>query len=290
MKKIIPLILVLLVLTSCNQQKEYKYVEQVREKDVFGKTSYKDKEAVLIYALSDTLAYIAAYDKFVLSQAAEERARQKLIKEGLNYNDFSTITGFKLLNPEGKDISNIYFKTKKAHENEITEKWDKYKDPSSTSQSNLSSNEPQLGDWRISNYVDEFNEKTSVRYIRQSSLGTFSNSATTNSDLIAIILIDKNDIRFQLLEYGSHYVKASETIKFKVKDSHGEIIEFSALINESGYINLYSGRKQDHDSLLAALLKGGEVKFYGIRDYYGRSTYNFSFNCDYLQNALDRIR
>lgn len=289
MKKVLPLFLLYFSMVSCNQQKEYKYVEQVREKDVFGKTSLKDKDAELIHALSDTLAYIAAYDKYILSQVAKERVREKLIKEGIEYQDYSTIIGFKLINPEGKDISNIHFTTKKAQEKKIVEKWDKHKSPNSYTQSNSSSNEPQLGDWRINNYVDEFNETTSVKYVRQSSMGTFSNSATTNSDLIAIILIDKYEIRFQLLEYGSHYVKASETMKFKVKDNDGEIIEFKAIINESGYIVLSSDKQKGHDALLAALLKGGEVKFYGIRDYYGRSTYNFSFYCDFLQNALNQI-
>ena len=292
MKKIVFALSVLglFVLLSCQQQKEYKYIEKVREKGVFGGTTTKEKEAKSIYASSDSAAYIEAYNEYALSLAAHERTRRELLKNGIKYEETSSPIGFKLLNSEGKDISTLYFPTKKQQEKEISDKWNKYITPTSNSQTSVTSNEPQLGDWRIDNYVDDFNEKTSVKYIRQTSFGTFSNSATTNSDLAAIIIIDNNNIRFQLLEYGSHHVKASETIQFKIKDKEGEIFEFKAFINESGYINLSSDRKKGYDSLLAALLKGGEVKFYAVRDYYGRSTYNFSFNCDYLQNALDAIK
>lgn len=43
------------------------------------------------------------------------------------------------------------------------------------------------------------------------------------------------------------------------------------------------------DSLKNILLRGGEVKFSGVIDHYGKSTYHFTFNADKFQNALKEL-
>lgn len=68
-----------------------------------------------------------------------------------------------------------------------------------------------LGIWTVRYYVDEFQNPTTEGYITTSNyvVGTFSNSATTNSDLYVIWLIDSSDVAIKLLEYGRNVVKSS---------------------------------------------------------------------------------
>ena len=75
-----------------------------------------------------------------------------------------------------------------------------------------------FGGWEIAYYVDEFNNPTTQAYIRnnKSISGTFSNSATTNSDLDVRILIDSEDICIKLWEYGRYEVNAYTTTYYNV--------------------------------------------------------------------------
>lgn len=71
---------------------------------------------------------------------------------------------------------------------------------------------PTDGIWSVSYYVDDFNQATSDWYIVNKSYleGTFSNSATTNSQLLAEVVVDSlqgGRISFFLYEYGSYQVK-----------------------------------------------------------------------------------
>ena len=74
------------------------------------------------------------------------------------------------------------------------------------------------GTWEITYYVDEFGQFTNQAYVRNKEyfVGTFSNSATTNSKLYVGLLIDNNYVAIKLLEYGSHVVKASSTTYYNV--------------------------------------------------------------------------
>lgn len=69
-----------------------------------------------------------------------------------------------------------------------------------------------FGDWRIDYYVDDFNQPTDEWYITEDEylVGTFSNSATTNSKLYANVMVDLDDnAMIFLYEYGSRQVKNS---------------------------------------------------------------------------------
>ena len=67
------------------------------------------------------------------------------------------------------------------------------------------------GIWQIKYYVDEFKNPTTEGYITTKEYveGTFNNSATTNSKLYVIWLIDKDDVALKLVEYGRNVVKSS---------------------------------------------------------------------------------
>ena len=66
--------------------------------------------------------------------------------------------------------------------------------------------------------MDEFNDPTAQKYITTKSMiyGTFSNTATNNSQLTAKILVDSVDISFILYEYGKYQVKSGSTYEYRI--------------------------------------------------------------------------
>ena len=72
--------------------------------------------------------------------------------------------------------------------------------------------------WEVSYYVDNFNQPTNEWYItnKYQVTGTFSNSATTDSKLEVIAVIDPAHISFVLYEYGSSQVKNSSSYSYKL--------------------------------------------------------------------------
>lgn len=67
--------------------------------------------------------------------------------------------------------------------------------------------------WETYYYVDNFNQPTEDGYIGNSTcfLGTFSNSATTDSELLVNVVVDEVDVAFFLYEYGRNRVKNSSS-------------------------------------------------------------------------------
>lgn len=117
MKKInlIPVLLLALLLSSCN--KKYSYIEVILDEDVFGEVSIKEKDAVIISAKNDTLAYLEAYQKFIISEQVNESLKERIGKT------FTTPIEFKLLNDKGENIANTtFFSTKHEKEEEIKER------------------------------------------------------------------------------------------------------------------------------------------------------------------------
>ena len=56
-----------IVLTSCDNEKKYTYVEVVLDKGIFGGIDKKEKEPKIIQAKNDTLAYLKAYQSFCIA-------------------------------------------------------------------------------------------------------------------------------------------------------------------------------------------------------------------------------
>ncbi len=71
------------------------------------------------------------------------------------------------------------------------------------------------GVWGINNYVDDFGDPTENKYIKNTNpiTGTFSNSATTNSNAYLAILFSTKNTYIQLYEYNlnSRVKKYSDT-------------------------------------------------------------------------------
>ena len=104
------------------------------------------------------------------------------------------------------------------------------------------------GIWEKRAYVDDFGDPTDEYYYTAEVKGTFSNSATTNSDLIGKIIIDRSNedasVAIMLYEYGEYQVKnpysTGRQYEVKIKDTYGTVSTYE------GY--MYSDRLFIYDS------------------------------------------
>ncbi|MBP8640443.1 MAG: hypothetical protein KBI01_06035 [Oscillospiraceae bacterium] len=94
--------------------------------------------------------------------------------------------------------------------------------------------------WGQSYYVDNFNQPTDETFICNTVtlVGTFSNSATTNSALYANVLVDGENIAIMLYEYGQLLVKNSSTQYDEQYDIQMKTVD-GTIIDMTGYI--YAG-------------------------------------------------
>jgi hypothetical protein len=100
-------------------------------------------------------------------------------------------------------------------------------------------NPENTGIWEVRYYVDEFGDETDKGYISTKELlsGVFSNSATTNSELIANFLIsDSTSVAISLYEYGSTKVKAYSDIYYDIfiKLDDGSKVTCTGIMKKQG--------------------------------------------------------
>ena len=133
--------------------------------------------------------------------------------------------------------------------------------------------------WTLNYFADEFGERTTNKYIttRLFIKGTFSNSATENSDLnVNFIITDATGISIQLYEYArSNPVKGGyrDHYKIRVKPADGERVELTAT-NTGNRLSLTEKGSQILSDLLA---QGGKVIFSIIEtEGYSQSSYRFT--------------
>lgn len=151
-----------------------------------------------------------------------------------------------------------------------------------------------LGVWELRYYVDEFNLPTSDGYLTNSLYvkGTFSNSATTNSKLNVVWLIDKNDVAFKLYEYGHNLVKSSfDTTYYSILmlDPDGNRVYMSGKMYE-GSDRIFVDDEYE-SVVLDALKKNGSVTFrVEETGKYASSSYLFTMeDTSYFTNAYKKL-
>ena len=151
-----------------------------------------------------------------------------------------------------------------------------------------------LGVWQIRYYVDEFNNPTTEGYITTKLYveGTFSNSATTNSNLKVIWLIDKDSVAIKLLEYGRNVVKSSydaTSYSISMLDADGNKTSMTGTMYK-GSDRIYID--SDFESIvLNALAKNGAVTFKITETgKYASSSYLFKMeDTSYFTNAYQQL-
>lgn len=129
------------------------------------------------------------------------------------------------------------------------------------------------GIWELMAYSDEFGFPTNKKYIVNKGvcIGTFSNSATTNSQLHAVVFCQENrgyhQIKIRFAEYGKYIVKnpTSKNVwfNFVMMDSSGEKQYFNGLTD--AFIpkqnqDMWLGTDATH-AVIKALKAGGTIRF-----------------------------
>lgn len=140
------------------------------------------------------------------------------------------------------------------------------------------------GYWELGYYVDEFGEETSTGYIRLGGKGVFSNSATTNSRMTAILLVDRKNVTFRFIEYDSHLVKNDGTCYMKIKDSYGDVHEVTFYNSNDGALTTYSD-----ETIKEILKKGGLITISATMGEYTKSTYLFKMDVSGYEEAYTFI-
>lgn len=129
--------------------------------------------------------------------------------------------------------------------------------------------------WELVRSVDEFGDPTGDTTLMANLEGTFSNTATTNSDLDVCVFYEPSFISFRLIEYGftpANY-RSTLTVKIKVDDTitTGYV---DNLLTSNGFFGLGAKSNAElYDELYNALTNGKKVKFVITC---GSSTYNFT--------------
>ena len=137
-------------------------------------------------------------------------------------------------------------------------------------------------EWEIDNYVDDWGDDTENQYLRTIVKGTFSNSATTGSDLQADVFFDKDHFWFRLLEYSgdttpSIYSTGHILIMLKIRDSK---YDTTLPIAEAGSNNdIYLKHYYKLFNVLLNALKNEEpeikIKIAILNDYASPQEFNF---------------
>jgi len=103
MKKI--MLVLLLMLISCNENKTYKFIEIVDEEMLNGKIIRKEIVKIEEYK-NDSIASLMAFENFCLSQKLDKDYAEKKIK------DYTKTIDFKLLNEQNQPIITDQYLTK----------------------------------------------------------------------------------------------------------------------------------------------------------------------------------
>lgn len=145
-----------------------------------------------------------------------------------------------------------------------------------------------LGMWKQGYFVDRFQNPTTDKYIinKTGISGTFSNSAATNKELKAYILISVRKgepfVEIELFEYGSMQVKnyLSDSVSYEISIQTGYLPGYTTL---KGAMDAKGDRIHltgSHETFMNKLIYGGSpVKIYiEEKSRYSMSTYLFTID------------
>lgn len=143
--------------------------------------------------------------------------------------------------------------------------------------------------WKLNYYVDDFKRPTDDPYISGIFFGTFSNSATTNSNLTVSLSVERyvyNDkihdsLSIYLYEYDSHLVKNSYSksiyYKIQVLEENDNVIQLKDSML-SGYSDIFVSEDKDQNQIINAL-KNNNTLIFRIDEEDRLDTYLFEVDC-----------
>ena len=157
-----------------------------------------------------------------------------------------------------------------------------------------SSSEKSLGAWKYDYFVDEFGDKTDNGFLYITSLGKFSNSATTDSSLtVRMYLNDGSEDNpwFRMWEYNSNQVKNSygtDTYTCALKDNNDQ--RFKATFYQNAGWDHFNVRRDGKDDLKDLIVNEGSVKIACTATEYSTTKYVFAFDFEGYVNALNAFK
>ena len=140
--------------------------------------------------------------------------------------------------------------------------------------------------WSLVEIVDEFGDATGNQKVCSLIQGSFSNSATTDSDLSVTAVFDSGILELKLLEYGNIPVSAfsSDDLALKVKICD-YVYEYPVYFADPFFI-VETTQNEMPTALPTALLGGQEVK---VVLYVGTSKYDFVMDGQGLMKTMDEM-
>ena len=149
--------------------------------------------------------------------------------------------------------------------------------------------------WKMDYYVDEFDEPSTDGYVSNDEyfVGKFSNSATTDSKLLVLLVADSEDIALMLYEYGSSLVKNSSSrndtyydIIMKLPDGSKKDITGTM---GTGVDRIWIDSEYKAD-VIAALSGEGSVSFYITQSDRPTTTYLFTAEASNFADEYQRLQ
>lgn len=136
--------------------------------------------------------------------------------------------------------------------------------------------------WHIVNIKDAFGDETENKRVVYQTTGTFSNSATNNSYIDVLLLVDDpNSISVITYEYGQYCVNLDDAIyTYKIGS---RIIDYCPLQGEFDMSFVFHPTHDEKTSLFYILKQGGLIK---CNVYQDGSTYRFNVNADGFRDLL----
>lgn len=145
------------------------------------------------------------------------------------------------------------------------------------------------GSWELKSYKDEFGESGASKYLVLLGNGVFSNSATTDSKMSAVLFYDKSGaFALKLVEYDSNIAKDNESYTCRIKDSKGAIFEMTLRNNEESGQLAPDFMEKDNKTMKHILENGGIITV-SLRErfaYSTPSTYLFKLNVSGFKKAI----
>ena len=136
-----------------------------------------------------------------------------------------------------------------------------------------------FGQWTESFYVDEFGEKTtdSFKYIISSD-GTFSNSATQNSNLKCQFMLNEDNLTVKVYQYGRSLATSTEATfeTVKIKAPSGNVVTIKKVFfSKEGYLYFSKDNFKQVNELLQG--KGKYIMIFKKTGSYSESSYKINF-------------